>query len=40
MHRKLSVREAAKDLGISPSSYLRLVRAQEADAGAPWAAAG
>src|SRR5437870_2605682 len=40
MRRKLPVRAAAKELGISPSSYLRLVRAQEADAGAPRAAAG
>jgi len=40
IRRKLSVRSAAKELGISPSSYLRLVRAQEAVAGAPRAAAG
>src|SRR5213080_4634608 len=40
IRRRLSVREAARELGISPSSYLRLVRAQEADAGAVQAAAG
>ena len=40
IRRKLSVRAAAKELGISPSSYLRLLRAQEIGAGAPQAAAG
>src|SRR5437870_5317454 len=40
MRRKLPVRSAAKELGISPSSYLRLVRAQEAVAGPPQAAVG
>ena len=40
MRRKLSVRSAAKELGISPSSYLRLLRTQGADAGAVQAAAG
>src|SRR5437667_2530765 len=40
MRRKLSVRAAAKMLGISPTSYLRLLRAWECDAGVPQAAAG
>ena len=40
MRRKLSVRSAAKELGISPSSYLRLLRAQRADSGTLQAAAG
>ena len=40
MRRKLSVRSAAKELGISPSSYLRLLRARETDAGALRAASG
>src|SRR5438445_1600011 len=31
IRRKLSVRAAARELGISPSSYLRLLRAQDAD---------
>src|SRR5437773_3360444 len=31
IRRKLSVRSAAKELGISPSSYLRLLRARRAD---------
>ena len=35
-----SVREGARELGISPSSYLRLLRAQRADSGTLQAAAG
>ena len=40
VHRQLSVREGARELGISPSSYLRLLRAQRADSGTLQAAAG
>src|SRR5881392_2807447 len=40
VRRHLSVRSAAKELGISPSSFLRLLRARGADAGAVQAAAG
>ena len=36
--QKLPVRAAAKALGVSPSSYLRLVRAQTASLSAAWSA--
>ncbi len=35
VNQNLPVRAAAKALGVSPSSYLRLVRAQEAQSSEP-----